>query len=151
MQKKEFDAGKIRYVSSVLADLETALYEVLEECSFLDENERTATTLLIYADGFETFYDFLDLLEKANALLSLEGYEGKYQIASFHPDYVFADTEESDAANATNRSPYPTLHLIREADMEEAIQNYPHPEEIPLRNQERCQRLGIKAIQKLYQ
>tara|TARA_B110000196_G_scaffold202846_1_gene173759 strand:- start:370 stop:708 length:339 start_codon:yes stop_codon:yes gene_type:complete len=103
----------------------------------------------MFDNGFSDFEDFLDLVDLANALLVAQGFEGKYQIANFHPDYVFADSDETDAANYTNRAPFPTLHLIREASMSEALDSYNEPESIPEHNINLARRKGIDFWQQL--
>ena len=82
-------------------------------------------------------------------MLIEQGYEGVYQLASFHPDYCFDGAKRNDAANYTNRSPYPMLHLLRETSLEQAIRSYPHPENIPQRNIELTQELGLAKMQVL--
>jgi hypothetical protein len=104
------------------------------------------TTLLVLTEGLEDFDDYLDLLEIAEALLADRGYEGTFQLASFHPDYVFADAEPDDPANFTNRSPYPMWHLLREAGLERALEHHPDPEGIPARNVEAMRELGHEAL-----
>ena len=74
------------------------------------------------------------MLREAEKLLKRKGYEGVYQLASFHPHYRFAAASAGDAANYTNRSPYPMLHLLKEESIEKALQHYPNPEQIPERN-----------------
>ena len=77
-----------------------------------------------------------------------QGYEGVYQLASFHPDYCFANSDENDPANYTNRSPYPMLHLIRELSMEKALAHYKDTENIPETNMLLARELGLKKMQK---
>ena len=132
--KRELERQSIHYQVSDNADLEACLHELIDECQRLDKHPEIETTLLIFAKGHHAFDDYLHLVELANALLIQQGYEGKYQLASFHPDYCFEGENETDAANYTNRSPYPMLHLIREASLEKALDNYPDPESIPERN-----------------
>ncbi|MFT4942033.1 MAG: hypothetical protein ACI88A_005107, partial [Paraglaciecola sp.] len=119
--RREVERGSIRYCQAEDAKCESVLQTLLEECRILDANNELETTLLILPSGYEGFYGFLDLLDMANDLLELEGYEGVYQLANFHPDYCFADEVQNAPSNYTNRSPYPTLHLIRETSMEMAI------------------------------
>lgn len=115
------------------ADDAGALLEVLcEQLHALAQADPTTleTTLLIHPNvllGFDEFNDFLDAAEAAVERL---GYEGVLQVASFHPAYRFAGTEEDDLSNATNRSPYPTLHLLREASIERAVAAFPEAETI---------------------
>jgi hypothetical protein len=125
------------------------LQTLIDEAQRLDSDEGIATTLLIYPNNFVQFDNFLDYLELANKLLALQGYEGVYQLASFHPDYCFAGAVETDAANYTNRSPYPMLHLIREDSIVKALQFFPNPENIPLRNIELTRELGLEKMQAL--
>jgi hypothetical protein len=83
------------------------------------------TTLLIHPNALTDFADFNDFLEAADAALADLGLEGVLQVASFHPRYQFADAAADDLGNATNRSPYPTLHLLREASIERAVAAFP--------------------------
>ena len=130
---RELKQNSIRYAIEPAADAATCLQAFLNECKQLD-NENTETTLLIFSNGFPLFNDYLDLLALAEKLLKQEGYEGIYQVAGFHPLYVFAGAPAGDPANYTNRSIYPMLHLLREDSVEKALQKYPHPEQIPERN-----------------
>lgn len=127
-------------------DLESCLHDLIEACVHLDQNTDIETSLLIFAEGFRNFDDFLDLDEIANALLVEQGYEGVYQLASFHPEYCFADQDVDDPANYTNRSPYPMLHLLREDSIERALENTPEPERIPERNIELTRARGLEAM-----
>jgi hypothetical protein len=82
-------------------------------------------------------------------LLEKEGYEGVYQIASFHPKYLFAGTKESDPSNYTNRSPYPMLHLLREESLEQAIEKHINADLIPEKNIQKATELGIDYFKNL--
>jgi hypothetical protein len=123
-----------------------ALDALLDEFRYLDQNEKCETTLVIFPELLTDFEDFLDFLMFAEKLLLDEGYEGVYQLAHFHPDYCFEGSEESDPANYTNRSPYPTLHIIREASMEKVLANISNPEEIPERNIRLARDLGKEKL-----
>ena len=100
------------------------------------------TTLLIAAEGFGEFLEFNSLLVEANRMLAKWGYAGVFQIASLHPRYQFADTEADDVTNCTNRSPYPTLHLLREASIDRAVQAFPNAESIFANNMATMLRMG---------
>ena len=110
------------------------LQTFIRECTRLDEAKQIDTTIIIFPHAFEKFEDYLDLVDLAESLLKKEGYEGIYQVASFHPKYRFAGTGENDAANYTNRSVYPMLHLLREESIEKALEKYPDAAGIPERN-----------------
>jgi len=92
---------------------------------------------LIVPNFLQDFSDYNQFLDWCDRLL--EQKVGVFQIASFHPEYQFADTEINDVENYTNRSPYPILHILREASVEEAIANYPNAEDIPAKNIKRLQ------------
>lgn len=132
--RREVERGSIRYVVCEDSAPAMVLQALLNECQYLDEHEAAETSLFIMPRGFEGFYGFLDLLEMANELLELEGYEGVYQLANFHPDYCFEGEPQSEPSNYTNRAPYPTLHIIRETSMELAINHHPDVDAIPTRN-----------------
>ncbi|MEM7149738.1 MAG: DUF1415 domain-containing protein [Pseudomonadota bacterium] len=147
--RKEVENNCIHYIVSNANTIDDAVMDMLEQCIELDRESERETTLIMFDNGFSDFEDFLDLVDLANALLVAQGFEGKYQIANFHPDYVFADSDETDAANYTNRAPFPTLHLIREASMSEALENYDEPESIPEHNINLARRKGIDFWQHL--
>jgi hypothetical protein len=105
--------------------------------------------LLIFSTSLSHFDDYLDFLHVAEQLLSAQGYEGVYQLASFHPDYCFDGANIDDPANYTNRSPYPMLHLLRESSLEKAIDRHPHPEQIPAHNIALTRQLGLAKMQAL--
>ncbi len=124
----------IRYALASSVELEGLLHELVAECRRLDADPAIATTLLIAPAGMDDFDDYLDWLELAERLFDDLGYRGVYQLASFHPDYSFDGVEVTDPANATNRSPYPMLHILREAELERALASHADPEAIPERN-----------------
>lgn len=137
------DAGQIRYAVSEAATTKQLRADLLEELLFLKEADpaKVDTTLLIHPGVLADFLEFNDFLDVAEDVLRDLGLNGDIQIASFHPRYQFEGTEPDDVTNRTNRSPYPTLHLLREASVERALENYPDPEEIPRRNIETMRRL----------
>ena len=147
--KRELENETIHFQVSHESKLEACLHELVQECKRLDEHTGIETTLLIFANAMQSFDDYLDLIELANALIAELGYEGTYQLASFHPHYCFEGENENDAANYTNRSPYPMLHLIREASLERALENYPNPESIPERNVEFAREKGLDKMKSM--
>ncbi|PCK31550.1 DUF1415 domain-containing protein [Pseudoalteromonas piscicida] len=149
--RKEVESKTIHYHVSSAIKHDDAVMDMLQQCSELTLHRERETTLVIFERGFEDFNEFLDLVDLANALLVAQGFEGTYQIANFHPDYVFADSEDDDAANYTNRAPYPTLHLIREESMAQALEEYDDPEQIPENNIRLARRKGTAFWQHLLQ
>lgn len=104
--------------------------------------EEIDTTLLVHPQVLTDFYDFNDFLDVADIALAELGLDGELQIASFHPDFQFADAAPDDISNATNRSPYPTLHLLREASIDRAVEAFPDAADIYERNMEKLRELG---------
>jgi hypothetical protein len=144
--KRVFDADGIYFAVENSTDMEMCLENLIDECTRLDENENIETTLLIYPKAFANFDEYLDFVEIAERLLEVEDYEGIYQLASFHPNYCFEGSNENDAANYTNRSPYPMLHLLREESLEKALETYPNPENIPENNIKLTRELGLQKL-----
>ncbi|SIN66037.1 DUF1415 domain-containing protein [Chitinophaga niabensis] len=131
---KELKQDTIHYEVVTTTGIRAARLAFLAECVRLDNDESIATTMVIFPEAFPVFLDYLNLVDAVEKMLQQEGYEGIYQVASFHPLYQFAGTEPEDAANYTNRSVYPMLHILREAQIEMALLNFPDPESIPERN-----------------
>lgn len=136
--------GQVRFVvcesddPRVLLDL---LCVQMQELAAADPAE-VETTLLIHPNALLAFDEFNDFLDAADAALDDLGFAGVLQIATFHPHYQFAGTDPDDIGNATNRSPHPTLHLLREASIERAVEAFPEAEAIFETNIERLEALG---------
>ncbi len=109
----------------------------------------TDTLLLIHPQTLNDFLDFNDFLDVADALLQESDLDGVLQIASFHPDYQFAGVAADDLTNATNRSPFPVLHLLRETSLDQAISLLPDTEQIVERNLATMRQLGTSGWQAL--
>ena len=136
--------GQIRYVVSLAQTPEALLEALIRELQFLAQAdpEKIDTTLLIHPHALADFLDFNDFLDLADAALEDLGLEGIIQVASFHPRYQFAGTGPDDIDNCTNRSPHPTLHLLREASIERAVESFPDTAKIFENNIETLRRLG---------
>ncbi|MDX2424148.1 MAG: DUF1415 domain-containing protein [Amphritea sp.] len=114
------------------------------------DEQSLSTTLFIVPTGLADFYDYLDQLQLFENLLQEAGLEGVLQFASFHPGYLFAGVAEDDLSHWSNRAPWPTFHIIREAEMSRALAHYSHPEQIPERNIQRLRALGREALIKRF-
>jgi len=147
--KKEFVNETIHYHICPDTRLELALNNFIEQLAYLEKNSTIETTLFICSLGFRDFEKYLDLVDYSNELLIESGYEGIFQIASFHPNYVFEGEDEEDASNYTNRSPLPILHIIREESMARVLSVYDKPELIPEININLA-RDKVKAIFKIF-
>ncbi|HTF82635.1 MAG TPA: DUF1415 domain-containing protein [Cytophagales bacterium] len=146
---KEVKSDRVRYVVLKESEPEVCLHALLEECELLDADASIETTLIIIPYAFEDFETYLDLVDYAEAILEQHDYEGIYQVASFHPEYRFADSDVDDPANYTNRSPYPMLHLLRESSIDIALTRYPDHEEIPERNISLTRQKGLAYMKML--
>ncbi len=142
---------QIRYVVSEAETPEDLLADLIGELQTLAaaEPEEIETTLLIHPGVLNDFLDYNDFLGVAEDAVADLGLEGVIQVASFHPRYQFADTAPDDVTNYTNRSPYPTLHLLREASVERAVAAVPDVSEIYERNMETLRKLGVEGWRKL--
>ena len=136
--------GQIHYAVSRAPTAAEFLQDLVHELKALvamDASTRD-TTLLIATDCLADFLDFNDFLAQADRALRDLGLDGVLQIASLHPDFQFAGTTADDITNFTNRSPYPTLHLLREDSIDRAVQAFPEAETIFERNMQTMERLG---------
>jgi hypothetical protein len=136
--------NQIRYVVSAAQTPEDLLRDVLAEFEVLAEASPAEidTTLLIHPQVLTDFLDYNDFLEVVDAALEDVDLAGVLQVASMHPQYQFADTESDDITNYTNRSPYPTLHLLREDSIDQAVEAFPEAEQIFDKNIETMRKLG---------
>lgn len=108
------------------------------------------TTLVVAPSAFASFDEYNQFLNHVDRLIQSAGYEGVLQVATFHPRYQFAGTEQNDQSNLTNCSPYPVFHLIREASLTGALSAYPDPESIPLRNVQLMESLDEQQLLRLF-
>jgi len=147
--KKEFVNNTIYYHESKAEQVKSALHELIEQCRYLQAHDELETTLIVYSDGFRRFERYLDLVDYANDLLVDSGFEGIFQLASMHPEYCFDGEDYDDASNFTNRSPYPIIHIIREASMARVLAVYNEPEQIPENNIALAKEKGTNYFQQL--
>jgi len=135
---------QVRYVVSDATDEEQLLADLLHELEFLydADPEQVETTLIIHPHVLVDFLDYNDFLDVADAAVSELNLDGEIQVASFHPDYQFAETAYDDVDNFSNRSPFPTLHLLRETSVEKAVAAFPEAASIYARNIETLRKLG---------
>ena len=136
--------GQVRYVASAATDPAALLADLVAELERLAEApaEKIETTLLIHPGVMTDFAEYNDFLEIVDATVEELDLDGILQVASFHPDYQFEGTAPGDVENATNRSPYPTLHLLREDSIDRAVAAFPDAEAIYETNIDTLQRLG---------
>lgn len=146
---REVKRGSIHYRVLHEAEISSVLAAVAQAMRELDEDRTIETTLLIIPQGLENFDQYLDLLAEAEDRLFAEGYEGIYQLASFHPEYLFAGATASDPANYTNRSPYPMLHLLREDSVSKAVDSHADIDAVPANNIRFANERGLVYMKQL--
>ncbi len=138
---------QVRYVVSDATRGDALLEDLTRELHTLSATapEEVDTTLLIHPGALTAFLDYNDFLAVGDAAIVALGLKGTIQLASFHPAYQFAGTEPADVTNNTNRSPYPMLHLLREASVDRAVAAFPDAGTIYERNMETMRRLGVEG------
>lgn len=150
--KAVYGRKQIRYAVTAAETADELLVELEHELEILAQMnpQEVDTTLLIHPLALTDFIDYHFFLGEVQAAVRNLGFEGVFQIASLHPGYEFAGTATGDIDNYTNRSPYPTLHLLREASVGRAVAAYPDPAEIFRRNIETLRRLGHDGWRRLW-
>lgn len=136
--------GQIHWVVSPVRDAQAVRSDLVRELQELRASDpaQRDTTLLVLPLCLADFLDFNDFLAQADAVLAELGLQGELQIASFHPQFQFAGTGADDISNYTNRAPYPTLHLLREASIDRAVEVFPEAEAIYEKNMQVLEQLG---------
>ncbi len=142
---------QIRYVVANASTPEALLETLMDELQLLSDAdpELIDTTMLIHPFVLTDFLDYNEFLDVADAAIEDMQLDGELQVASFHPQYQFADTEPEDVSNFSNRSPYPTLHLLREDSIERAVASFPQASDIFEKNIETLEKLGRDGWDKL--
>jgi hypothetical protein len=139
--------NRLRYVVSEAATPEDLLKDLARELLLLrrSDPDEIETTLVIHPQVLQDFLDFNDFLGAADALVEDLELDGELQIASFHPDYQFDGTEIDDISNYSNRSPYPTLHILRESSIERAVDSMADTDAIYEANMATLDKLGLEG------
>jgi len=142
---------QVRFVLSEATTTEALLDELTAELTLLSQTDAQAvdTTLLVHPRVLTDFLDYNDFLDRADAAVTALGLEGEIQVASFHPQYQFAGTYPDEMGNYTNRAPFPTLHLLREASIDRAVAAFPDPDVIVERNIATLEELGSEGWNEL--
>ena len=143
---------QIRWVLSQATSAEALLEDLADELIRLNASDPAAhdTTLLIHPYVLQDFLDYNAFLDLADGLIEKLALAGELQVASFHPQYQFADSAPEDVENLSNRAPFPTLHLLRESSVDLAVAAFPEAEHIYLKNIETLRALGHAGWQKLF-
>lgn len=142
--RKPYDEKRVSIVIDHATEDDAILEVVLKELLNLENStaSKLETTLIVLPNAYHDFIEYNSLLHVLNNVLELEGFEGVFQIASFHPHYQFAGTQPEARENFTNRAPFPILHLIREDSIEKVLALHPDPDSIPETNIKRLNQLS---------
>ncbi len=143
---------QVRIALADAASFEEAVEATLGEVDRLLEAapDDIATTLVVFTRALADFDEFLEAVSVVEALLEEAGAEGILQVAHFHPAYQFEGAEPDALENYTNRSPYPIVHLLREAQISEGVASHPDPESIPQHNIEKLEKMGRQRVSELW-
>jgi len=149
--KAVYVKNQVRFQVSDARTEEALIEELARELETLAEAnpDKIDTTLLIHPHVLQDFADYNQFLDLADALVESLQLDGILQVASFHPDYQFADTAADDITNFSNRSPYPTLHLLREESIDRAVEAFPDADAIYDTNMRTLRSLGLAGWRKL--
>lgn len=147
--KHPYRLNRIRFVVEEAENVERLVETVIQELLLLQQLDakEAETTLIIHPYLLTDFEEYNNFLAIADTLVAQLKLEGILQIASFHPQYQFAETQPDDVENYTNRSPFPMLHLLREESITKAVEQYPNVELIPHRNVDTMRKLGLQTVQ----
>jgi hypothetical protein len=145
-----YQQGRVRFALSEAQQFDTLAKELLQELLLLYQADpkEWETTLLVHPHCLNSWEEFLEFWGLAEYLIAEAGLEGEIQVVGFHPDYQFGEEAPEDPSHFTNRSPFPMLHLIREASLSQAVASHPEPDMIPIHNIEKLQKIGREELEK---
>ena len=143
---------QVRFVVTAAETADELLAELAQELTLLDQADPQilSTTLLIHPGVMQDFLEYNAFLEEADAAVEALDLTGVLQVASFHPDYQFADSAPDDIENYSNRSPFPILHVLREESIDQAVDAFPDPESIYGENLKTLRRIGHAGWRALF-
>ena len=142
---------RLRIIGDTSTDLAAIESMLLSECQRLAEADPNdhGTTLIVYEQVAEQFFEYLDLVDRLNRLMNKQGWSGIFQLATFHPEYCFEGVSSDDLSHFTNRSPWPMVHLIREDDISRAVDTYADIALVAEKNVETLRKMGALKLRKL--
>ncbi len=143
-------SDKIKFVWENHKEFEVISRRVIDEIGYLDQKLGKETTSLVMLPELASFDAFLQVYYQIESLIEASPYRGRFQVASFHPDYVFADAKPDAIENYTNRSPVPMIHIINEADISRAVDVYKDIQSIPENNKIKLRNMGRTQVQALF-
>jgi len=148
--KHPFSNGKIHFAVETSDQIEVQLTSFWDEVERLEtaDSKDISNSILIFPTGLDDYFDYLELIDLCEGLLKLQKVDDLFQLASFHPNYLFEGLDSDDLKNFTNRSPYPMIHILRVEEVSAAIKFYDDVDEIPKKNKATLEELGLEKINK---
>lgn len=148
--RRPFMADAVRIVTVESEQTAAILNNVQQELDYLTAHPEVETTIIVLTNALDDFFHYNDFMYVVDDWLWQNDYEGVYQIASFHPDYCFADEKANDVSNFTNRAPFPLLHILREDQLEDLLTRFADADEIPANNIRRLRQLSHEQLRTLF-
>ena len=143
--------NEIKFTSTKSSDLQSLTALMMQHAEHILDNDTSDTTAIITIEkGLDSFTEYLDVIHLLEDHLHAVNLDSDVQIASFHPEYQFADTQPSDITNFTNRSPYPLIHILRCDDVAAAIENHPDIKSVPVHNMNKLTEVGKEGLASIY-
>ena len=146
---KVYDNNQILYQNCSSADLLDHLKYVIDICGELGGSSQYTTAFVIIPEIIHDFEAFLDLMDRLEWALKELHLNDRFQLAGFHPDYLFENTDNAAAGNYTNRSPYPMVHILDVAEVKAAIDSHPDIDSVPSDNIKKLENLGVDELAKM--
>jgi uncharacterized protein len=144
---REWQNNRVRISICEAVSPNDLIQHLADEIERIVKDENIETTLVVHPFVLAEFEDFNEFLDIADQLIETLDLDGVLQWASFHPDYQFADSEQDDPENYTNRSPYPVLQILREESLSRAIDKHPDIDQVPIDNMNLMRDMGREKLE----
>lgn len=147
-----FKKGLIRLTVCEDVSEEDQLGYYLDELEELNEAapDEISTTVIVYPHGLADFLEFNDFVKDLEDMLVESGLANFFQLVAFHPKFVFENTDFNERGNLVNRSPYPTLQILRSEEIARALKNPRDGEIISFNNDEMLNQLSAEKIDEIF-
>ena len=148
---KVMTQNEILFSATSSSDFKTLTTLLIQQAEhILNDNNKESTAIIVIEKGLESFLDYLELIHQLEDYLEENKLAEDIQIASFHPEYQFAETKTTDITNYTNRSPYPLIHLLKCEDVTAAIESHPDIHSVPTDNIMKLKAMTLDSLAVVY-
>jgi hypothetical protein len=150
--KGPYERGLVRVVENESTLESDQLSFFLDELERLQQTPRTelSTTLISFINDETDFLDFNDFVGLCEDMMVESGLEEHFQLVVFHPQFVLEDIEPDDRSNWVGRAPYPIIHILRNAEIELALESYTDPVNISIYNEKKLLGLSVEEFKELF-